>query len=69
MRGDGSFQLTLHKNLALTAALKEVAETRRVKLIAWQDPVYADELHEGMPRDLLRQKWDGVGFDAKFSTW
>jgi glycosyltransferase involved in cell wall biosynthesis len=60
--------LTLHKNLALTNALKEIARTHRTKLIAWchdfawDDPVYADDLHAGMPWDLLRQKWDGVKY-------
>jgi len=60
--------LTLHKNLALTAALKEIADARRVKLIAWchdfawDDPVYARDLHAGMPWDLLRHKWDGVKY-------
>lgn len=55
---------SLHKNLALTAALKQVIDSSNVHLIAWAhdfawtDPIYADELHDGFPWDLLRQKWD-----------
>lgn len=54
---------SLHKNLALTAALKQVIETSNVRLIswahdfAWTDPVYADEVHDGFPWDLMREKW------------
>jgi glycosyltransferase involved in cell wall biosynthesis len=60
--------LTLHKNLALTNALYEVAWTRRKHLIAWchdfawGDPVYANEMHAGLPWDLLRRKWGGVQY-------
>src|SRR5581483_4751858 len=52
--------VTLHKNLALTAALYRLSEKNRVQLIAWchdfawDDPVYADDLHAGLPWDLLR---------------
>lgn len=55
---------SLHKNLALTAALKQVIDSSNVHLIAWAhdfawtDPIYAGELHDGFPWDLLRQKWD-----------
>jgi glycosyltransferase involved in cell wall biosynthesis len=60
--------LTLHKNLALTTALRQVAQTRKLRLIAWshdfawQDPVYRDEIHSGPPWDLMRQAWDGVKY-------
>lgn len=60
--------LTLHKNLALTVALKELADAHRMRLIAWchdfawDDPVYADEIHAGFPWDLLRQRWEGVKY-------
>ena len=60
--------LTLHKNLALTTALRQVAQTRKLRLIAWshdfawQDPVYRDEIHPGPPWDLMRQAWDGVKY-------
>lgn len=55
---------TLHKNLAFTASLKQVIQSSDVRLIswahdfAWTDPVYADEVHNGFPWDLLRQNWD-----------
>jgi glycosyltransferase involved in cell wall biosynthesis len=60
--------LTLHKNLALTAALHEIAASRRARLIAWchdfawGDPVYAGDMHPGLPWDLLRQRWEGVRY-------
>ncbi len=60
--------LTLHKNLALTSALQEIAPTPGLRLIAWShdfawaDPVYANELHAGLPWDLLRQPWAGVKY-------
>jgi len=60
--------LTLHKNLALTSALHEIAQTQQVRLIAWshdfawEDPVYANEVHNGLPWDLMRQKWQGVQY-------
>lgn len=55
--------MTLHKNLALTAALHEIAKAEPIRLIAWchdfawEDPVYADVMHPGMPWDLLRTEW------------
>jgi glycosyltransferase involved in cell wall biosynthesis len=60
--------LSLHKNLALTAALKNVGGSSGIKLIAWchdfawSDPQYADQLHPGYPWDLLKQVWS----DAKY---
>ncbi len=60
--------LSLHKNLALTAALKNLSETRRFKLMAWchdfawDDPQYADDVHPGFPWDLLKEAWDGVHY-------
>lgn len=59
---------TLHKNLAFTRALHELTQESRVPLIAWchdfawDDPVYADELHEGEPWNLLRQKWGNTKY-------
>ena len=59
---------TLHKNLALTAALYELAQSSRVRLIAWchdfawTDPVYADELHPGLPWDLTRRVWPNTSY-------
>ncbi len=58
--------LSLHKNLALTAGLKNLTETRRIKLVAWchdfawNDPQYAAEVHPGFPWDLLKEAWGGV---------
>ncbi|MFZ5883394.1 MAG: glycosyltransferase family 4 protein [Chloroflexota bacterium] len=58
---------SLHKNLALTAALHEAYKTPGFpRLIlwhhdpAWTTPRYRRELHEGYPWDLLRTHWDGV---------
>lgn len=54
---------TLHKNLALSCALHEIAATRRPRVIAWchefawNDPAYVNELHPGLPWNLLRQTW------------
>jgi glycosyltransferase involved in cell wall biosynthesis len=58
---------SLHKNLALTAALKilsERADAPHVILwhhdLAWTTPRYRAELHDGYPWDLLRTAWSGV---------
>jgi mannosylglucosylglycerate synthase len=59
---------TLHKNLALTAALYELAQSGRVRLIAWchdfawTDPVYASELHPGFPWDLTQRVWPNTSY-------
>lgn len=59
---------TLHKNLPLTAALHALHQQRAFKLIAWchdfawTNPLYAAELHNGYPWDLLRQAWAGVRY-------
>jgi glycosyltransferase involved in cell wall biosynthesis len=59
---------TLHKNLALTAALHEFAQSSHVRLIAWchdfawTDPVYTDELHPGFPWDLIRRVWPNTTY-------
>jgi mannosylglucosylglycerate synthase len=56
--------LSLHKNLAFTAALHRLhAEGRLPRLLAWchdfawLDPLYTPELHPGQPWELLRQPW------------
>ncbi len=61
--------VTLHKNLPLTAALYDlVVEEQQMPLIAyvhdlaWKDPLYLPELHEGYPWDLLRIRWSGVQY-------
>lgn len=55
---------SLHKNLALTAALQRLHRTgvvRRLILwhhdLAWTTPRYRSELHPGYPWDLLRTDW------------
>ena len=64
--------LTLHKNLALTAALYELTRPDRSRAsgpvrvlawhhdLAWDDPRYRDDMHPGYPWDLLRVPWPGV---------
>jgi glycosyltransferase involved in cell wall biosynthesis len=57
---------SLNKNLALTAAVKNLASRDDLQLIlwhhdlAWTTPRYRTELHEGYPWDLLRRPWPGV---------
>lgn len=58
---------SLHKNLALTAALRRVcAQPGAPRLImwhhdlAWTAPRYQAELHSGWPWDLLCQPWPDV---------
>ena len=58
---------SLHKNLALTAALRQFAaepEGTRVVLwhhdFAWNSQRYRQEMHPGFPWDLLRTDWPGV---------
>ncbi len=58
---------SLHKNLALTAALHAACQAPgfpRLVLwhhdLAWTTPRYLPELHPGYPWDLLRQPWPGV---------
>lgn len=59
--------LSLHKNLALTAALFQISqENARPRLIAWHhdpawtSPRYLAELHDGYPWNLLRTAWPNV---------
>ncbi len=53
---------SLNKNLALTAALRKLAD-RPCRLVlwhhdlAWTTPRYRDQLHDGFPWDLLRTAW------------
>lgn len=61
--------LTLHKNLAFTAALHQLHHAGRLpRLIAWchdfawLDPLYTPELHPGAPWDLLRCAWPAVRY-------
>ncbi|HET9590283.1 MAG TPA: glycosyltransferase, partial [Anaerolineales bacterium] len=54
------------KNLALTAAVQNIAYRNHLKItlwhhdLAWTTPRYQAELHDGYPWDLLRQAWTGV---------
>lgn len=60
--------VTLHKNLALTAALWQMSSSEDTRLIAWchdfawRDQIYASDLHPGYPWDLLRTPWSGVRY-------
>jgi glycosyltransferase involved in cell wall biosynthesis len=55
--------LSLNKNLALTAALARLHTEGYFRLLAWcsdlawTNPQYLPELHEGYPWNLLRQPW------------
>jgi len=57
---------SLNKNLALTAAVRNIAIRNHLQIIlwhhdlAWTTPRYRAELHAGYPWDLLRQAWNGV---------
>jgi len=57
---------SLNKNLALTAAVRNIANYSHLRIIAWHHdlawttPRYRAELHDGYPWDLLRQAWTGV---------
>jgi len=57
---------SLNKNLALTAAVRNLATHNHLRIIlwhhdlAWTTPRYRDELHDGHPWNLLRQAWPGV---------
>lgn len=58
---------TLHKNLALTAAVYRLVTAGEGPPwvawhhdFAWLRPQYRPELHEGEPWDLLRRPWPGV---------
>ncbi|HSK88430.1 MAG TPA: glycosyltransferase family 4 protein [Anaerolineales bacterium] len=57
---------SLSKNLALTAAVRNLANSSQPRIVlwhhdlAWTTPRYRSELHDGYPWDLLRQAWPGV---------
>lgn len=61
---------TLHKNLALTAALYDVAAAGTVPVIAWSHDLawantqYHAELHDGFPWNLLRTPWPNTHYVA-----
>jgi len=60
--------VTLHKNLALTAALKIISERGKPFMLAWchdfawQDNLYTPDLHPGYPWDLLKTPWPGIHY-------
>ena len=60
--------ITLHKNLALTAALYSLAREKSRRFIAWchdfawLDELYLPELHPAFPWDLLRSPWPNVKY-------
>jgi glycosyltransferase involved in cell wall biosynthesis len=61
--------LSLHKNLAFTAALRRLHDAGRLPRLlawchdfAWLDPLYTPELHPGYPWDLLREAWPGARY-------
>jgi mannosylglucosylglycerate synthase len=63
--------MTLHKNLAFTAALANLHQRGAVpRLIAWAhdlawaEPYDLPQLHEGWPWSLLREPWPGVFYVA-----
>lgn len=61
---------TLHKNLALTAALFDISQQSGMPVVAWchdfawTDPLYRPAMHDGWPWDLLRRPWPGVRYVA-----
>ncbi len=60
--------MTLHKNMAFTAALHRLAAAATTPFLAWchdfawQDRIYTPDLHPGYPWDLLRTAWPGVTY-------
>ncbi|HLY26816.1 MAG TPA: glycosyltransferase family 4 protein, partial [Aggregatilineales bacterium] len=59
---------TLNKNLPLSAALASLAQNQQIKWItwchdlAWKNPEYLKELHDGQPWDLLRKVWPNTRY-------
>ncbi len=62
--------ITLHKNLALTAALHLISKREKPSILAWchdfawQDQLYTPDLHPGYPWDLLKTPWPGIRYIA-----
>lgn len=61
--------LSLHKNLAFTAALHRLHMAGKLPRLlawchdfAWRDPLYIPMLHPGSPWSLLRDPWPGVEY-------
>lgn len=56
---------TLHKNLALTAALHRLRHPRLIAWchdLAWTNPLYQAELHPAYPWTLLREAWPNTRY-------
>lgn len=56
---------SLNKNLPLTAALHRLTTPRLVAWchdLAWTNPQYLPELHDGHPWNLLRQRWPNTRY-------
>lgn len=57
---------SLNKNLALTAAVRNLANRNHMQIILWHHDLawttsrYRAELHDGYPWDLLREAWPDV---------
>jgi glycosyltransferase involved in cell wall biosynthesis len=62
--------VTLHKNLALTAALADLAATGTAHFVAWchdlawTNPLYLPALYDGYPWNLLRTPLEGMTYVA-----
>lgn len=62
--------LTMHKSLALTEAIAALARRKRGRVVAWThdiawlDPRYAAERHDGDPWDLIARPIPGVRYVA-----
>ncbi|NDJ61924.1 MAG: glycosyltransferase family 4 protein [Chloroflexi bacterium] len=59
---------TLNKNLPLSAALRRLSDAGEMRVIAWchdlawTNPQYLPELHDGYPWDVLRERWPGARY-------
>jgi glycosyltransferase involved in cell wall biosynthesis len=66
--------ITLHKNLALSAALRKLSDENVAPMIAWchdfawLDRLYIPELHAGYPWSLLKEPWPGVKYVTVSNT-
>jgi glycosyltransferase involved in cell wall biosynthesis len=60
--------VTMHKNLALTAALHQLCVEKKSSCIAWchdfawLDELYVPDLHPGLPWDYLHKPWPDVKY-------
>ncbi len=59
--------VTLHKNLALTAALRNMTFSGQSLIawchdFAWRDRLYTPDLHQGYPWNLLSEPWENTRY-------